>query len=70
MKNDHHIRVPFPTPAPPKDALYKFRFQTPTSIKLVGAYGLKAAAKHPNGITIDVSVQMPDVCPSYLLSNL
>jgi U3 small nucleolar RNA-associated protein 22 len=61
MKHDHHIRVPFPTPPPPKDALYKFKFQRPTSIKLVGSYGLKAAAKHPEGITIDVSVIMPDV---------
>ena len=68
MKTVHHIRVPFPTPAPPKDALYKFKFQTPTSIKLVGSYALKSAAKHPTGITIDVSVLMPDVCP--LLYNL
>ena len=63
MKNEHHIRVPFPSPAPSKDALYKFKFQTPTSIKLVGSYGLKAAAKQPRGITIDVAVLMPDVSP-------
>ena len=61
MKSTHHIRVPFPNPAPPKDALYKYKFQAPTSIKLVGGYGLKAAAKQPDGITIDVSVIMPDV---------
>jgi U3 small nucleolar RNA-associated protein 22 len=63
MKHDYHIRVPFPSPPPPKDALYKFKFQKPTSIKLVGSYGFKAAAKHPDGITIDVSVTMPDVSP-------
>jgi len=69
MKNDHQIRVPFPTPAPPKDSLYKFKFQTPKSLKLVGAYGLKAAAKDPNGITIDISVLMPDVYALSLKSN-
>jgi U3 small nucleolar RNA-associated protein 22 len=56
-----HIRVPIPSPRPPKDALYKFKFQAPTSVKLVGAYGLKTTAKQPEGITIDVSVMMPDV---------
>jgi U3 small nucleolar RNA-associated protein 22 len=56
-----HVRVPFANPRPPKDALYKFKFQAPTSIKLVGSYGLKTAGKHPEGITIDVSVEMPDV---------
>lgn len=61
MKKHHHVQVPFPTPTPSKDALYKFKFQTPSSVKLVGAYGLKAAAKHPKGITIDVSVLIPDV---------
>jgi U3 small nucleolar RNA-associated protein 22 len=69
LKSDHHIRVPFPTPAPLKDALYKFKFQTPASIKLVGAYGLKAAAKTPDGITVDVAVQMPDVCTVSLVSD-
>jgi U3 small nucleolar RNA-associated protein 22 len=58
-----HVRVPFPNPRPSKDALYKFKFQAPTSFKLVGAYALKTAAKQPEGITIDVSVQMPDVLP-------
>jgi U3 small nucleolar RNA-associated protein 22 len=61
MKSDHHIRVPFPNPPPPKDALYKFKFEKPSSIKLVGSYGLKAAAKSSEGFTIDVSLTMPDV---------
>ena len=61
MKSKHHIRVPFPTPGPPKDGLYKFRFARPSAIKLVGAYALKAVAKSSNGVTIDVVVVMPDV---------
>ena len=61
MKNKYHIRVPFPTPGPPKDGLYKFKFGKPSAIKLVGAYGLKTAAKRSSGITIDVAVMMPDV---------
>jgi len=61
MRNDHHIRVSFLNPAPPKDALHKYKFEPPTSIKLVGSYGLKAAAKQRDGITIDVSAMMPDV---------
>ena len=65
MKSEHHIRVPFPNPPPPKDALYKYKFEKPSSIKLVGSYGLKAAAKTSQGFTIDVSVIMPDVHPSF-----
>jgi len=61
IKSRHNIVVPFPTPAPPKDALYKFRFQPPTSVKLVGSYALKAASKTSSGYVIDVSVMMPDV---------
>ena len=61
MESGHHIRVPFPNPQPPKDALYKYKFETPSSIKLVGSYGLKAAARSSEGFTIDVSVTMPDV---------
>jgi len=61
MKTKHQIRVPFPRPLPPKDALYKYRFQAPASIKLVGSYALKALAKHPEGISIDIAVTMPDV---------
>ncbi len=61
MKTEHHIRVPFPTPPPPKDALYRYKFEKPSSIKLIGSYGLKAAAKSSEGFTIDISVTMPDV---------
>src|SRR5277367_1261918 len=65
MESKHHIRVPFPTPGPPKDGLYKFKFERPSAVKLVGAYGLKAAAKNSSGITIDVAVMIPDVFPRY-----
>ena len=61
MKSRHKIVVPFPSPAPPKDALYKFRFQPPTSVKLVGSYPLKATLKTSRGFVIDISVTMPDV---------
>jgi len=61
MKSKLHIRVPFPPPRPPKDGLYKFKFEKPSAIKLVGAYGLKAAAKSSSGLIIDVAVMMPDV---------
>ena len=61
MKSMHHIRVPFPSPPPPKDALYKFKFQTPASLRLIGSYALKSAARGTVGIMIDVSVAMPDV---------
>ena len=66
MKNKYHIRVPFPTPGPPKDGLYKFKFGKPSAIKLVGAYGLKAAARSSSEITIDIAVIMPDVYPLFI----
>ena len=61
MKTKHQIRVPFPRPPPPKDALYKCRFQAPESVNLAGSYALKAVAKHPEGITVDIAVTMPAV---------
>lgn len=63
MKTRHKIVVPFPTPAPPKDALHKFKFQAPASVKLVGSYPLKATSNTSNGFVIDVAVTMPDVHP-------
>lgn len=69
MKSEHHIRVPFPNPPPPKEALYKYKFEKPSSVKLVGSYGLKAAAKSSEGFTIDVSVTMPDVCSSWMITE-
>jgi U3 small nucleolar RNA-associated protein 22 len=63
MKKDRGIRVPFPTPPPPEDALYKYKFRKPVQIKLVGSYGLKGAARSSQGFTIDVAVTMPDVHP-------
>lgn len=69
MRNNHAIHVPFPTPAPSKDALYKFMFQAPTSLRLVGSYALKTAARGADGITIDIAVTMPDVTHCPLPSN-
>jgi len=61
MKKDRHITVPFSSPPPPKDALYKFKFEKPEQVKLIGSYGLKASSKHSEGFAIDVSVRMPNV---------
>jgi hypothetical protein len=61
MKSRHKIVVPFPTPAPSKDGLHKFKFLAPSSVKLIGSYALKATSKTSNGFAVDVSVAMPDV---------
>jgi hypothetical protein len=61
MKSRHKINVPFPSPAPSKEGLHKFKFLAPSSVKLIGSYALKATSKASNGFFVDVSVAMPDV---------
>ena len=70
MKSRHHIRVPFSVPGPPKDGLYKFKFEKPSAVKLVGAYALKAVGKSSSGIMIDVVIMMPDVCSLLRITNV
>ncbi|KAI8995966.1 Nrap protein [Gaertneriomyces semiglobifer] len=54
------IRVPYPDPAPPSDAQYKLAFKKPTKVFVVGSYLVRTAAKQPNGVNVDMAVQMPD----------
>ncbi|KAJ3297816.1 hypothetical protein HK104_000070 [Borealophlyctis nickersoniae] len=54
------VAVPFPHPAPPVDAQYKFAFKKPSKIFVVGSYLLKTVAKNPSGANGDVAVQMPE----------
>ncbi|KAF1923557.1 pre-rRNA processing protein Utp22 [Didymella exigua CBS 183.55] len=53
------IAVPFPSPRPPKDAMYKLAFERPSSINATGSYPLKTATKSDDGIAIDLVVTMP-----------
>ena len=64
MKSEHHIRTPFPDPRPPRDALYKYKFQKPASIRLIGSYALKATCKSAEGFIVDLAIMMPDVSAS------
>ncbi|TPX62830.1 hypothetical protein PhCBS80983_g00180 [Powellomyces hirtus] len=54
------IVIPFPNPAPPADAQYKFPFKRPSKVFVVGSYLLKTVAKSPSGTNVDIVVQMPD----------
>ncbi|KAF2849256.1 pre-rRNA processing protein-like protein Utp22 [Plenodomus tracheiphilus IPT5] len=53
------ITVPFPSPRPPKDALYKLTYERPASVNATGSYPLKTATRTEDDITIDLVVTMP-----------
>lgn len=53
------ISIPFPDPAPKSDTAYKFGFEKPSAIHLIGSWPIKCAAKRPNGIDVDMSLVMP-----------
>ncbi|KND02445.1 rRNA-processing protein UTP22 [Spizellomyces punctatus DAOM BR117] len=55
-----NIVIPFPDPAPPADAQYKFAFKRPSKVFVVGSYLLKTVAKNPSGANVDLAVQMPE----------
>ncbi|KAI7906247.1 Nrap protein [Cokeromyces recurvatus] len=59
MLKKNKIVTPFPDPQPAKDALHPFAFEKPTSMHIVGGYGLKTIAKSKKPFNVDVAVEMP-----------
>ncbi|KAL7323595.1 U3 snoRNP protein [Mucor circinelloides] len=59
MLKKNKIVTPFPDPQPTKEALHSFAFQKPTSMHIVGGYGLKSIAKSKSTFNVDVAVEMP-----------
>ncbi|SPO26844.1 uncharacterized protein UTRI_04157_B [Ustilago trichophora] len=53
------VRIPFPDPAPKTDANYKFGFEKPSAMHLVGSWPLKSTAKRPEGTDVDIAAIMP-----------
>lgn len=54
------IVIPFPDPKPAKDVQYKFGFAKPDYITVLGSFSLHTAVKQPEGVGIDLYVNMPD----------
>ncbi|KAI8810149.1 Nrap protein-domain-containing protein [Cladochytrium replicatum] len=54
------VIIPFPYPPPPMGSMYKFRFDKPSNVFLIGSYLVKTTAKNPGGLNLDVAVQMPN----------
>ncbi|KAL0083685.1 Nrap protein [Phycomyces blakesleeanus] len=59
MSKKHNIETPFPNPQPAPDANYKFKFEKPAAIHLIGGYALKSVAKLKEPFNVDVAVEMP-----------
>ncbi|KAG9192224.1 hypothetical protein G6011_10958 [Alternaria panax] len=53
------VVIPFPTPRPPRDALYKLQYERPASINATGSYPLKTATRNEEAVSIDLVVTMP-----------
>ncbi|KAF7575209.1 pre-rRNA processing protein Utp22 [Pyrenophora tritici-repentis] len=53
------VAIPFPSPRPSKDTLYKLQYERPASINATGSYPLKTATRNDDGIAIDLVVTMP-----------
>ncbi|KAH6602709.1 hypothetical protein BASA61_000874 [Batrachochytrium salamandrivorans] len=54
------ISVPFGKDPLPLDVKYKFSFEKPSKVAIVGSFLLKTLARNPSGVNVDMSVQMPD----------
>ncbi|KAF7731786.1 hypothetical protein EC973_008301 [Apophysomyces ossiformis] len=59
MERKDKISIPFLRPHPPVDAQYKFKFQKPTAVHVVGSYALKSVTKTKGYFNVDVAVEMP-----------
>ncbi|KAJ4365624.1 U3 snoRNP protein [Neocucurbitaria cava] len=53
------ITIPFPSPRPRKDALYKLQYERPASVNATGSYPLKTATRAEDDLSIDLVVTMP-----------
>ncbi|KAF2169533.1 hypothetical protein M409DRAFT_19946 [Zasmidium cellare ATCC 36951] len=53
------VAIPFPNPRPPKDAKYKFAYEKPANVNVVGSYALKTASRSKEFLEIDMVVTMP-----------
>jgi U3 small nucleolar RNA-associated protein 22 len=54
---NHHVSIPFPTPAPAKDTTLKFTFARPTSIEVISNVHLGIGLK--GSVDVKVLVEMP-----------
>lgn len=61
------ISIPFPSPKPAADVMYKFSYAKPSYINIVGGYALKTAIKQTEGFSIDLVLSMPSVCPQFTI---
>ncbi|WFD01385.1 U3 snoRNP protein [Malassezia obtusa] len=57
--SDARIVPPFADPKPREEAAYKFSFEKPSNIHLVGSWPLRTAARRPGELDVDVEVCMP-----------
>ncbi|CAO2656122.1 Nn.00g049250.m01.CDS01 [Neocucurbitaria sp. VM-36] len=53
------VTIPFPSPRPPKDAMYKLQYERPASVNATGSYPLKTATRAEDNLSIDLVVTMP-----------
>lgn len=53
------VEVPFADPKPREDAAYKFAFEKPSNLHLVGSWPLQTAARRPGELDVDMEVCMP-----------
>lgn len=54
-----NVQVPFCEPVPAQDPAYKFAFEPPSALNLVGSWPLKTAARRTGDMDVDVEVCMP-----------
>jgi len=61
MIKKHKIVIPFPTPKPAKDIKYKFGYEKPSYVNVVGSFPMRTMIKESGGNNVDFVVEMPSV---------
>ena len=62
MAKKHKVIIPFPSPKPAKDVKYKFAYEKPVYVNVVGSFALRTMVKEAVGNSVDLLIQMPSVC--------
>ena len=66
MLKKHKIIIPFPAPKPAKDVKYKFAYEKPSHMNVVGSFAMKTMVKNNSISNVDLVIQMPSVLSPFL----
>lgn len=65
MIKRHKVVIPFPNPRPGKDIKYKFAYEKPSYLNVVGSFAMRTMVRETDNSNVDFVLQMPSVRTTY-----